>query len=107
MSVGNRSCSKAPPRGDHRVLDDPYRRCAVEVLLRKDGRVPLATAVDAVARAMCTADSDRVALSLHHLHLPKLDDAGFVDYDADARTVAATDRGAAAQQHVALVSYYQ
>jgi len=31
-----------------------------------------------------------VHVSLHHRHLPKLDDAGLLDYDHDDRTVAPT-----------------
>jgi len=32
----------------------------------------------------------RVCLSLHHIHLPKLDDAAVVDYDADEQQVTYT-----------------
>jgi DNA-binding transcriptional ArsR family regulator len=33
------------------------------------------------------ADHDRIAVSLHHNHLPKLADAGIVEYDARSETV--------------------
>jgi len=33
------------------------------------------------------SDADDVAATLHHVHLPKLDEAGFVDYDAAANVV--------------------
>ena len=35
---------------------------------------------------------DRVRLSLHHWHLPKLAAAGAVDYDAGERTVSLSER---------------
>ena len=58
--------------------------------------------VDAVVeweRATDSGDDDgddaahrrRVAVSLHHEHLPKLADAGVVDYDARSRTVRFRD----------------
>ena len=30
---------------------------------------------------------DRVTIGLHHNHLPRLDDAGLVDYDPDSHTI--------------------
>jgi predicted DNA binding protein len=35
--------------------------------------------------------SSRDATALHHVHLPRLDDVGVVDYDADRRVVTAVD----------------
>ncbi|WP_132057491.1 DUF7344 domain-containing protein [Halorussus amylolyticus] len=32
-------------------------------------------------------DRERLAVRLHHVHLPKLDDHGFVEYDARSETV--------------------
>lgn len=32
-------------------------------------------------------DPESVSATLHHVHLPKLDDAGIVDYDEDAHVV--------------------
>ena len=37
-------------------------------------------------------DADRAAIELHHAHLPALDAAGVLEYDADARLVRRTDR---------------
>lgn len=36
---------------------------------------------------------EEVQVTLHHVHLPKLDDAGLIDYDADEGMVSATDHG--------------
>ena len=46
--------------------------------------------VDDLATALARrthADDTRVAVRLHHVALPKLDDVGVVDYDARTRTV--------------------
>ncbi|WP_224333168.1 DUF7344 domain-containing protein [Haloprofundus halobius] len=44
------------------------------------------------AEAENTADDpERLAFALHHTHLPKLDDVGFLDYDPDAGTVRGPD----------------
>lgn len=32
-------------------------------------------------------DHKRIQIQLHHVHLPKLEDAGLVEYDTDRRTV--------------------
>lgn len=47
---------------------------------------------------------DRVCLTLHHRHLPKLADAGCVEYDAAEKTVAlsGTTREAAASEAAGL-----
>ncbi|WP_443670009.1 DUF7344 domain-containing protein [Halorientalis salina] len=37
---------------------------------------------------------DRIRISLHHSHLPKLHDAGIVEYDAGRRTVTLTTESA-------------
>lgn len=47
-------------------------------------------AADLVEDADEPVDVDRAQVRLHHVALPKLDDAGLVDYDADERVVATT-----------------
>ena len=37
-------------------------------------------------------DADRAAIELHHIHLPALEAAGVLEYDADSRLVRRTDR---------------
>jgi len=61
--------------------------------LRVRGSASLRELVDAVAE---TGDRpERVELELHHRHLPKLADAGLVEYDSEDRAVESTDRTAA------------
>lgn len=37
-------------------------------------------------------EAKRLQLTLHHRHLPKLDDAGLVEFDPDEKTVTPTER---------------
>lgn len=70
------------------ALADPHRRAVLAVLDRQAGPLP----VDAVVEAVVDRTGGhhcRVAATLHHAHLPKLDAAGLVTYDDEACTVAA------------------
>ena len=42
-----------------------------------------------------TVDPDSVAATLHHVHLPKLDDLGLVDYDPETNVVSPVEDEAA------------
>lgn len=77
-----------------RTLSDERRR---EVLFQlSDGpsdvaRIPeLAAAIDEPSAAPGTADTTDLEIRLHHAHVPALEGAGLVAYDADARTVTYT-----------------
>lgn len=77
------------------LLNDQRRRHAVAVLAEREP--PTALRDLAADIAVLEADqndgsadaTDNIALTLHHSHLPKLDDAGVVDYDAEANAVTA------------------
>lgn len=77
------------------LLGDERRRRTVRYLLEEDGET---VEVDALAAALADgadgratgADRQRVAITLAHAHLPKLEAAGVVDYDPDRDRVAAT-----------------
>ncbi|WP_226022889.1 DUF7344 domain-containing protein [Halomicrobium salinisoli] len=91
---------------DHPLLSDPQFRSIVETDVegwddvvagladqrRRDALVVLESegelSRDRLAEVLAARDPDELALQLHHVHLPKLDDAGLVDYDPDAGTVA-------------------
>lgn len=62
------------------VLRDPARRRLVVSLAESNPR-----SVDEFANG--AADADRSAIQLHHLHLPKLEAAGYITWDRDAGTV--------------------
>ena len=87
-------------RPDHVTERDWYRLLSAErrreLLDVFDGRSgPLA--LDSLAAEIATRDDEldaaddavltRVASSLHHVHLPKLHDAGVVEYDPDSRRI--------------------
>jgi len=63
-------------------------RCRVCLFLRRaDVEVAtLSDLVDALASEATPEERDRLAINLHHRHLPKLDDAGIVDYDSRSNT---------------------
>lgn len=66
-----------------KVLAANRRRRVIRALLDADGTVSLTELADEVARERADADGvptdpERVEISLHHVHLPKLADAGLV-----------------------------
>jgi hypothetical protein len=74
-------------------LADERRRIVLGVLEGRDEPIDRRTlareVADTESRVDSTPDSvDEVVVSLHHLHLPKLDAVGLLEYDADAGTVA-------------------
>lgn len=77
----------------HDALASEPRRLALGVLVEETGPVALADLSRAVAEAEGDADSAdadavrRHRIKFHHVHLPKLDDLGVVEYDRDERLV--------------------
>lgn len=77
----------------HRLLSRVRRRVALDVLAER--RAPIG--LDELAGAVVTRERDaavvdgaaveQAAAMLHHVHLPKLDDAGVLDYDPASRRV--------------------
>lgn len=80
------------------VLTDVRRRHVLTILAGRDASM----AVDALARTVAgrVHDADPASLdesrirdvhvALHHVHLPKLDEVGLVDYDRDDGAVETT-----------------
>jgi len=79
----------------YRLLSVYRRRLALEALESRDVPVPLEDLAAEIARREAALDdlspetSERVAVDLHHCHLPMLADAGVVDYDSAAGRVVA------------------
>lgn len=75
------------------VLSSRRRRITLAHLRdHQDGSIPLYDLADRVATweselAQGTVSPDDVAVDLAHRHVPKLEEAGVVRYDADARVV--------------------
>lgn len=81
------------------VLSNPRRRCALYYLQREGGAVALQEVVDYVTawqydQPLSELDAgDRMCVysALHQVHLPRLDEAGFVEYDRNDRTIEVRD----------------
>jgi len=71
------------------ALADEKRRCIVAYLSDSSGDVAslseLARHVD--AHCSTAGDEDQVAITLHHADLPKLEEAGALEYDSRDTTV--------------------
>ena len=83
-----------PSTDPYDVLADERRRAVLSVLADRDGPVGLSDLARAVADL--TGDDasdavDRLRVSLHHQHLPKIADAGLIAYDLDRKSVYPTD----------------
>ena len=82
----------------HDVLRNERRRFALEELCENGNVLSVRDLSERVA-ALETGESpaprnirQSVYVSLHQTHLPKLDELGIVEYDADAKAVGLTDR---------------
>ncbi|MFC4358994.1 hypothetical protein ACFO0N_13680 [Halobium salinum] len=77
------------------LLANGRRRRVVELLCEADGEVALSTVAERLAAAETDSQEDAdgryksVYVSLQQTHLPKLENAGILDYDEDGRSVTA------------------
>lgn len=93
------------------LLKDARRRHALSHLLETDGPVELVALAEHVA-ACVGGSSDRVSAEnvdatctlLCHSHLPRMEDAGVIEYDPDESTVALTPRAEAFEAVLAIVA---
>jgi len=76
------------------ALADHRRRAVLRHVASNDGAMDLDALATRIA-AESGADRDAAAIELHHSHLPKLDDAGFLAYDAGDHRVEGTDASSA------------
>lgn len=76
----------------YRLLASARRRATLEVVANR----PTPVELDDLARAVATREDDaatteeavrRVAVALHHNHLPRMADMGVVDYDPERQRV--------------------
>ncbi|WP_135364036.1 DUF7344 domain-containing protein [Halosimplex halophilum] len=90
------------------LLARPGNRYALAYLHRADGPVPFDDLVENVVDGAAPDDlstgdfRDRVATRLVHSNLPKLDDAGLVEYDREAGLVRPTETTAVAVPYLEL-----
>ena len=77
------------------LLNHPLRHWVLLELPNHDNPVRLSVLADGIrsseirgaTRHDDTADSDAVRIELHHIHLPKLAAAGWIEYDSENRTI--------------------
>ena len=81
------------------MLSNERRRCALYYLQQQDGPVELKDVVDYVTAwqydshlsEIDTSERMCVYSALHQAHLPKLDEAGLIDYDSESRLIESRD----------------
>ncbi|MFQ3319674.1 MAG: putative transcriptional regulator [Natronomonas sp.] len=111
--VDSPEANDALDEGDiHDVLGNDRRRLAIEVLRERDGTGAVRDLAEVVA-ARETGESppprdkrQSVYVSLHQTHLPKLDDLGIVEYDADSKAVRLRDRVKEVEVYMEVVPQY-
>jgi DNA-binding transcriptional ArsR family regulator len=78
------------------ALDDPRRRAVLAVLSHQFGTIRSETLAreigarerDTTERLVPAEDVQRILVSLYHVHLPILSEAGLIEHDPDEETVA-------------------
>jgi hypothetical protein len=111
---GDTTAPRTPPLSRSNVFDtlsNPRRRCVLHYLKRNDG---VATAGEMAATIAAWEDDipvsavdsqarKRVYTSLYQVHLPNMDESGFVDYDCRAGSVSLLPRAAELDVHMEIV----
>jgi DNA-binding transcriptional ArsR family regulator len=90
------------------VLENERRRNVLEFLQEEDGASTLSDLAELIAarendvdrEALSSDQRKRVYIGLYQRHLPKMDDAGVVDYDQRAGDVTLTETGAALYEYL-------
>lgn len=88
------------------IFAHEHRRIALNHLTQTEGPVPVDALVDTVtneANQLGDAEStrDRIAVLFHHSHLPKMADAGFIEYDENQKKVRLTTEASTIQSDLA------
>lgn len=112
-TIGDAETNGALEEGDiHDVLRNDRRRLAIKALRDRDGQASVRNLSEVVA-ARETGENpppknkrQSVYVSLHQTHLPKLDDLGIIDYDADAKSVSLDDRVEEVEVYMEVVPQY-
>jgi len=83
--------TELPTGAYHHLLSSRRRQRVIEVLSENDCPLSL-TCLAAAIRELETAREEpdeqrQVAVTLHHIHLPRMDELGVLEYDHEARRV--------------------
>lgn len=85
--------SRATKSEWHRILSNERRRDVIEVLEKSPMPIELEVLAAQVAIREVGATAveegavERVMITLHHMHLPLMDDVGVISYDSSAKFV--------------------
>lgn len=85
-----RACGTLPAATVFSLLADAQRRYTMHYLAGKVGAVAIGDVAEQIALREGDLSRDRferIVTGLYHVHLPKLRDAGVVDFDLDVETV--------------------
>ncbi len=85
------------PDERYSLLASARRRLALDLLAETETTAHLEEFAAGIAAREATAPTDgdaieHVAISLHHVHLPVLSDAGVLDYDPERHVIEPADR---------------
>ncbi|MFC6826272.1 DUF7344 domain-containing protein [Halopelagius fulvigenes] len=100
--------SDQPLRNYLAVLDDTDRRTVVSILAEEDAPVSLSLLAESVAAETrnvsldgpSRSERERLKIKLHHSHLPKLDEAGVLEYSPEDRLAVPTEETSSARRAV-------
>lgn len=73
----------------YRLLADEERRALLAILLERDDETSLDDLRARLAERI--GDERHAGVRLHHVHLPKLDEAGLLNYDTETHVVTPTE----------------
>jgi hypothetical protein len=76
----------------HELLMNERRRLALDILAERESAVALGDLAAAIAAREGGTDEtatavERIEVTLHHSHLPKMDELDVIDYDVDTNVV--------------------
>jgi hypothetical protein len=90
--------SEIPLEAVFTVLSDEYRRIVLTYLLQENKLVAVDELVNHLLEEPQSGDKFRqdevresVAIALHHIHLPMMDDVGMIEYDPEQNEVKITE----------------
>lgn len=103
-SDGTPPCTAGTPPAStvFELLTHRHRRYALYYLSQRLGAVGLPDLVEAITLREGERAPDRLAAEFHHRHLPKLVDAGVVEYDPDRERIRRLPAAEALDPHLEL-----
>ncbi|WP_227357341.1 DUF7344 domain-containing protein [Haladaptatus salinisoli] len=92
-AIGDRSTTKGQLTLLFKLLADHRRRVLLQYLRDNEAPMPISALVTALTQRVEQISPDEntdIEITVHHIHLPKLADAGVIEYDQSAQQAAYT-----------------